>query len=72
MQFCNDAQPSDAWDASKMYRLLDLQEDCLAAFDACVAEERKKGCKQAQVKSNPATNMRTARIARLAKGIHRG
>ena len=42
VQFCNDAQPSDAWDASKMRRLLALQEDCLAAFDACVAEERKK------------------------------
>ena len=61
VQFCNGAQPSDAWDASKMCRLLDLWEDCLAAFDACVAEAQE-GCKQAQVKSNPATNMRTARI----------
>lgn len=40
---CVDGQPAHAWDASRMTRLLAMQEDCLQAFDACVAARRHEG-----------------------------
>ena len=31
---CNRRGPADAWDAATIHKLLDMNEDCLAAFDA--------------------------------------
>ena len=39
---CNQREPSDAWDSATIGRLLDMQEDCLAAFRQDCADQCKK------------------------------
>jgi hypothetical protein len=42
VRLCEQGQPADAWDAAKIRKLLAMQQDCLAAFDECVSQQRKK------------------------------
>ena len=40
VEMVNESTPEDAWDGRKMAQLLDLHEECLAAFNACVADAK--------------------------------
>jgi len=43
----SDGETTCAWDAAHMTKLLDLQQECLRAFEQCVAELPRSGKKHA-------------------------
>jgi hypothetical protein len=47
VEMVNESTPEDAWDGRKMAQLLDLHEECLAAFNACVADAKLREGKKA-------------------------